>query len=47
MIGQYAGNTPWSKFASMSILVSLPVSLVYLALQRYIVGGLTIGGVKG
>jgi arabinogalactan oligomer/maltooligosaccharide transport system permease protein len=47
MIGQYAGNTPWSKFAAMSILVSLPVSLVYLALQRYIVGGLTIGGVKG
>jgi arabinogalactan oligomer / maltooligosaccharide transport system permease protein len=47
MVGQYAGNTPWSKFASMSILVSLPVSLVYLALQRYIVGGLTIGGVKG
>jgi len=47
MIGQYAGNTPWSKFASMSILVSLPVSIVYLLLQRYIVGGLTIGGVKG
>ena len=47
MIGQYAGNTPWSKFAAMSILVSLPVSLVYLLLQRYIVGGLTIGGVKG
>ncbi len=47
MIGQFAGNTPWSKFASMSILVSLPVSMVYLLLQRYIVGGLTIGGVKG
>lgn len=47
MIGQFAGNTPWSKFAAMSILVSLPVSVVYLLLQRYIVGGLTIGGVKG
>ncbi len=47
MTGQYADNTPWAKFAAMSILVALPVSVVYLALQRYIVGGLTIGGVKG
>jgi len=45
MIGQYADNTPWSKFAAMSILVAFPVSVVYLALQKYIVSGLTIGGV--
>ncbi len=47
MVGQYAGNTPWSKFAAMSLLVSLPVSVVYLLLQKWIVGGLTLGGVKG
>lgn len=47
MTGQYAGSVPWSKFAAMSIMVSLPVAIVYLALQRYIVGGLTLGGVKG
>lgn len=47
MIGQYADNTPWSKFAAMAILVALPVSVVYLSLQRYIVSGLTIGSVKG
>ena len=47
MIGQYADSTPWSKFAAMSILVALPVSVVYLSLQRYIVSGLTIGSVKG
>ncbi len=47
MTGQYAGSVPWSKFAAMSILVSLPVAIVYLSLQRYIVGGLTLGGVKG
>ena len=47
MVGQYAGNTPWSKFAAMSLLVSLPVSIVYLLLQKWIVGGLTLGGVKG
>ena len=47
MVGQYAGNTPWSSFAAFSILVALPVSVVYLFLQKYIVSGLTVGGVKG
>lgn len=47
MTGQYAANTPWSKFSAMAILVALPVAAVYLALQKYIVGGLTVGGVKG
>lgn len=47
MQGQYAGNIPWSRFAAMSIMVAFPVSVVYLSLQRYIVGGLTVGGVKG
>ena len=47
MVGQFSDNTPWSRFAAMSILVALPVSVVYLALQKYIVGGLTVGGVKG
>ncbi len=47
MTGQFADTTPWSRFAAMSILIALPVSLVYLSLQKYIVGGLTIGGVKG
>jgi arabinogalactan oligomer / maltooligosaccharide transport system permease protein len=47
MVGQYAGSTPWSSFAAFSILVALPVSLVYLFLQRWIIGGLAIGGVKG
>lgn len=47
MVGQYAGSTPWSAFAAFSILVALPVSVVYLFLQKYIISGLTIGGVKG
>ena len=47
MVGQYAGSTPWSSFAAFSILVALPVSVVYLFLQRYIISGLTVGGVKG
>jgi arabinogalactan oligomer/maltooligosaccharide transport system permease protein len=47
MTGQYSGNTPWSQFAAFAILVALPVMVVYLFLQRYIVAGLAIGGVKG
>jgi arabinogalactan oligomer/maltooligosaccharide transport system permease protein len=47
LVGQYAGSTPWSQFAAFSVLFALPVMLVYLFLQRYIVSGLTIGGVKG
>jgi ABC-type maltose transport system permease subunit len=31
----------------MSILMSIPIVLLFFALQRYIVSGLTIGGVKG
>jgi arabinogalactan oligomer/maltooligosaccharide transport system permease protein len=47
MTGQFASSTPWSHFSAMSVLIALPVSVVYLALQRYMSGGLTIGGVKG
>jgi arabinogalactan oligomer/maltooligosaccharide transport system permease protein len=47
LVGQYAGSTPWSQFAAFAVLFALPVMIVYLFLQRYIVSGLTIGGVKG
>lgn len=47
LVGQYAGSTPWSSFAAFSVLFALPVMVVYLLLQRYIVSGLTVGGVKG
>lgn len=47
MVGQYAGNTSWSKFSAMAIMVALPVSILYLYLQKYILSGLTIGSVKG
>lgn len=47
MVGQYASQTPWSRFTAMALIIALPVAIVYLALQKYIVGGLTVGGVKG
>jgi len=46
MVGAF-GQTPWSDFAAFSILFAAPVSIVFFVFQRYIVGGLAIGGVKG
>ena len=47
MVGQFARTTQWSEFAAFAILFALPVSVVFFFFQRYIVGGLAVGGVKG
>jgi arabinogalactan oligomer/maltooligosaccharide transport system permease protein len=45
MQGQF--TTPWSEFAAMSILMTIPILILFFAFQRFIVSGLTVGGVKG
>ena len=37
----------WGQFAAASILGALPVSLLFFSIHRYIVDGLSHGGVKG
>jgi len=37
----------WPVFAAASIIVSLPILIIFFAIQRYMVSGLTAGGVKG
>ncbi|PKQ25375.1 MAG: sugar ABC transporter permease [Actinobacteria bacterium HGW-Actinobacteria-4] len=37
----------WGLFAAGAVVASLPVLVLFLALQKYIVGGLTAGSVKG
>ncbi|MBP3488929.1 MAG: ABC transporter permease subunit [Roseburia sp.] len=37
----------WSMFAAAAILVSLPVLVIFFCIQKYMVSGLTAGGVKG
>lgn len=47
MVGQFARTTNWSQFAAFAILFAAPVSIVFFIFQRYLVGGLAVGGVKG
>lgn len=47
LVGQFARTTNWSQFAAFSILFALPVSVVFFVFQRYLIGGLAVGGVKG
>ena len=42
-----ASATDWGYFAAGAIIVSLPVMLLFFALQKFLVGGLTAGAVKG
>ena len=37
----------WGDFAAASILVSLPVALLFLFFQKFLIEGLSAGGVKG
>ena len=43
--GQYSQN--WGPFAAGSIIASIPIVIIFLSLQKYIVSGLTAGSVKG
>lgn len=46
---QYVGDysTEWGYFAAGAILVSIPVMILFFALQKHLVSGLTAGSVKG
>lgn len=40
-------QTEWANYAAGSLLVCLPVVALFLALNRYLISGLTLGSVKG
>ncbi|SDY31193.1 arabinogalactan oligomer / maltooligosaccharide transport system permease protein [Evansella caseinilytica] len=42
---QFSNN--FTRFAAGAILIALPISLVYLFLQKYLITGLTSGATKG
>ena len=43
--GEMSGS--WPVFAAASLVISLPVLLIFLYVQKHMVSGLTAGGVKG
>jgi arabinogalactan oligomer/maltooligosaccharide transport system permease protein len=43
--GQF--QTQWGQFAAASILVTIPVMLLFLYSAKYLISGLTLGSVKG
>jgi maltose/maltodextrin transport system permease protein len=43
----YEQNYLWGDFAAAAVLSGLPITLIFLYCQKWIVGGLTAGGVKG
>lgn len=45
--GASSQELPWGKLMAASVIVTLPLVLMVLALQRKIVSGLTSGAVKG
>ena len=40
-------NAPWSLFAAGAVVAAVPIIILFMYLQKYIVAGLTAGGVKG
>jgi arabinogalactan oligomer/maltooligosaccharide transport system permease protein len=43
--GQY--QTQWGDFAAASFLISIPVLILFMFMGRWMISGLTLGGVKG
>ena len=39
--------TEWGLYAAGAIIVSIPVIILFISLSKYLVSGLTLGGVKG
>lgn len=44
MRGEY--TTEWNEIAAASVFVAIPIIIIYLFLERYLVGGLTAGSEK-
>ncbi len=40
-------QTEWANYAAGSVLVCIPVVVLFLVLSRFLISGLTLGGVKG
>ena len=39
--------TPWDQVMAAATIITLPAAAIFLVLQRYLIRGLTAGGIKG
>jgi multiple sugar transport system permease protein len=44
MQGEY--TTDWNEISAAAVFVAVPIIVIYLFLERYLVGGLTAGAEK-
>ena len=44
-MGQY--GTKWSYLTAYAIVTIIPVALIFIFMQKYIISGMTSGAVKG
>jgi arabinogalactan oligomer/maltooligosaccharide transport system permease protein len=42
-----SGTVEFTKFAAGALLIAVPIALMFIFLQRYLISGLTAGGTKG
>ncbi|QAY72019.1 carbohydrate ABC transporter permease [Agromyces protaetiae] len=49
LVNTYIGeaSTAWPELMAASLITSIPVCIAFIALQRFLVGGITAGAVKG
>ncbi|PMQ01192.1 MAG: ABC transporter [Dictyoglomus sp. NZ13-RE01] len=40
-------QTDWGTYSAGALIVTIPVLIIFLSISKYIVGGLTLGGVTG
>ena len=45
MVGEF--GLKWDEMMAFSVIGSVPVLVLFMAVQRFVVGGLSAGGVKG
>ena len=42
----YEQEKLWGRFAALAVLSGVPITVVFLLCQKFVIGGLTSGGVK-
>jgi maltose/maltodextrin transport system permease protein len=42
----YEQEKLWGRFSALAVLSGVPITVVFLLCQRFVIGGLTSGGAK-